>query len=97
MRIDFHPEATQELADAADWYLRQSEQTARRFAVAIENALEKIEADPLRFAIVRADCRSCSAERFPYQVVFRVDPHRISIIAVAHAKRRPGYWHERVR
>jgi hypothetical protein len=33
---------------------------------------------------------------FPYFVVFRELPSKIQIIAVAHAKRRPGYWRGRI-
>jgi toxin ParE1/3/4 len=34
--------------------------------------------------------------RFPYSIVFRERLHDIQIIAVAHAKRRPGYWSNRL-
>jgi hypothetical protein len=40
--------------------------------------------------------RRVMLHRFPYFVVFRELPHKIQIIAVAHAKRRPGYWRGRV-
>jgi plasmid stabilization system protein ParE len=95
VRIDFHPEATQELADAAEWYLNRSPRAACDFAVEIKRALDKIRDDPRRFATIGTGFRACSVERFPFQVVFRTDPHRIFVIAVAHAKRRPGYWQSR--
>jgi hypothetical protein len=34
--------------------------------------------------------------RYPYFVVFRELPRKIQIIAVAHAKRRPGFWASRL-
>jgi len=34
--------------------------------------------------------------RFPYAVVYRDQPERIEIVAVAHAARRPGYWQNRL-
>jgi hypothetical protein len=33
---------------------------------------------------------------FPYLVVYRVGAHDLLIVAVAHAKRRPGYWARRL-
>ena len=30
--------------------------------------------------------------KFPYKVVYRNQQDGIEIIAVAHGKRRPGYW-----
>ena len=34
--------------------------------------------------------------RFPYLVVYRTFDAAIQIIAIAHGRRRPGYWQERV-
>jgi hypothetical protein len=36
-------------------------------------------------------------KHFPYVVFFRIDSSAIEIVAVAHAKRRPGYWLDRRR
>jgi hypothetical protein len=35
-------------------------------------------------------------QRFPFSVVYLDDPELIAIIAVAHTKRRPGYWKGRL-
>ena len=35
-------------------------------------------------------------DRYPYFVVFRELPRKIEIIAIAHCKRRPGYWKGRI-
>jgi hypothetical protein len=34
--------------------------------------------------------------QYPYFVVFRELTREIQIIAIAHAKRRPGYWGKRL-
>lgn len=34
--------------------------------------------------------------RFPYHVVYLELPDRLQILAVAHDRRRPGYWKTRV-
>jgi len=36
-------------------------------------------------------------KHFPYVVFFRIDAAAVEIIAVAHAKRRPGYRLDRSR
>jgi plasmid stabilization system protein ParE len=95
MRIDFHPAATAELEDSADWYAERSEAAARGFAEAVDAAIAKIADNPGRFLKIDARHRACSVERYPFQVVFRDDGIRIYIVAVAHAKRRPGYWKDR--
>lgn len=95
MRISFHPEATAELEKSADWYAERSTTAARDFCVAVDIALSSIEADPERFVRIDTRHRSCSVRKFPFQIVFRRDEDRIYVIAVAHAKRRPGYWRRR--
>ncbi len=34
---------------------------------------------------------------FPYSVIFREEANSILILAIAHAKRRPGYWAKRLK
>jgi hypothetical protein len=33
---------------------------------------------------------------FPYSVIFQLEDDIILVVAVAHAKRRPGYWRKRI-
>ncbi len=33
--------------------------------------------------------------RFPYQIVYRIRPGEIVVVAIAHSRRRPGYWKSR--
>ncbi|MBC8353297.1 MAG: type II toxin-antitoxin system RelE/ParE family toxin [Planctomycetes bacterium] len=95
MRTSFHPEATAELEASADWYAERSPTTARDFCVAVDVALASIEANPERFARIDVRHRACSVQKFPFQIVFRHDQHRVHVVAIAHAKRRPGYWRNR--
>jgi len=45
---------------------------------------------------LRHGTRRHLARRFPYAVVFAERPDRLLIIAVAHCKRHPDYWRERL-
>ena len=96
MRIDFHWEATRELEESADWYKEPSRSAQRGFVLAVEEAIQKIEEDPGRFPYVDDRHQSCSVERYPFQIIFRNDDARVFILAVAHSKRRPGYWRDRL-
>ena len=95
MRIDFHPAATAELEESADWYAERSLTAAQGFALAVDAALDKIAADPRRFPKIDGRHQACSVERYPFQIIYRDDGSRIYLVAVAHAKRRPGYWKDR--
>lgn len=37
----------------------------------------------------------CLLKRFPYGIIYAQLDERILILAVAHAKRSPGYWESR--
>ena len=87
--------AREEFDEALDWYAERSTGAAIGFAAEIDAAIEKIAADPGRFPKTFADCQRCSVNRYPYCVVFYRDRDEVVIVAIAHAKRRPGYWRSR--
>jgi plasmid stabilization system protein ParE len=95
--IAFHPAADEELTAAVEWYRERSERASERFAAELFAAVEQIRCSPSIFAPFTAGTRRVPLRRFPYYLVFREGPHRIEILAVAHAKRRPGYWRTRAR
>ena len=34
-------------------------------------------------------------KKFPFRIVYRSIGDRVLVVAIAHAKRRPGYWRDR--
>ena len=95
VRIDYHPDAVHELEASANWYSARNPTAARNFTLAVDAAIQKISDDPERFLKIDERHQACSVERYPFQIVFRHMADRIVIIAVAHAKRKPGYWRAR--
>jgi len=95
MLVDFHPEATEELTESVDWYADRSSVAGRSFLVAVDVAIVSILNATKRFPHIDDLQQSCSVIGFPFQNIFRHDAERIRIVAVAHAKRRPGYWRDR--
>jgi len=43
-----------------------------------------------------ATVRSKGVTDFPYRIVYFVREDLLTILAVAHSKRRPGYWRDRI-
>jgi len=93
--IAFHPAAEEELAAAIEWYHERSERAAYMFAGEISAAVEQIRTSASMFAPFTAGTRRALLRRFPFYVVFRETSGGFEILAVAHAKRRPGYWRTR--
>ena len=93
--VDFLPAARIDFDQAFDWYSKRSQLAADRFETAVNVSLRSIAVDPERFAVVRPHYHGCRVERFPYRLIYQIEPTRILVVAVAHAKRRPGYWKHR--
>ena len=93
--VDILPEARRDFDESFDWYSERSAITAERFASAVDAALGAVGTSPERFARVDDLHRECPVKRFPFRIIYRIVAERILVVAVAHAKRRPGYWKNR--
>ena len=96
------PEAVTELADAAVWYESRSRGLAGKFLQEFETVLRLIESRPASFPRLldtspELNIRRALLPRFPYASIFIELPSEFRIVAVAHVKRRPGYWLNRIR
>lgn len=94
--VEFHPESAAEFDAAVEWYRENSEQAAAEFLREVDEAIASIAANPDRWAEHLYGTRRCVLRHFPYVVVYLLNETRVEIVAVAHGRRRPGYWAERV-
>ena len=89
-------EADAELVAAARWYENQRLGLGSEFLDAVDDAVSRVAETPLLGAAVSGvtdeSIRRRAVLRFPYHVVYIALPDRIQILAVAHDRRRPGYW-----
>ena len=81
MKAVFHPEAEQEFIEASLFYDSQK-----------KLLVEKPEIG----ARIDEIFRRMLLNRFPYVLIYSLEPERIWIVAVAHQRRRPGYWRRRI-
>lgn len=93
-RLLIAPEAEEELAEAADWYEARRAGLGVELIAIVDRAFEAIVASPLAHPTWRPDrpYRRTVLRQFPYVVFFRCDGDDVIVVAVAHARRRPGYW-----
>ena len=90
--VEYLPNARLDFDESFDWYAVKSVRAAARFAGAVEAALIRIVSNPTQFARLDEMHRECPVKNFPYRIVYRITDNRILVVAIAHAKRRPGYW-----
>jgi plasmid stabilization system protein ParE len=94
-RIVFHPEAVAEASAAFAWYSTCDASAGRAFLAELDHAVQCVLEAPDAWPLSYGKTRRCLFERFPFSLFYRVADEEIQIIAVAHAKRRPGYWRVR--
>lgn len=95
-QIVFHPEAVAEAQAAARWYRERSVSAGEAFLNELDNAVEMISASPEIGAQYVQNTRRHLFRRFPFYLVYRKVSKKLEIIAVAHGRRRPGYWKDRM-
>ncbi|MGH7566798.1 MAG: type II toxin-antitoxin system RelE/ParE family toxin [Gemmatimonadota bacterium] len=89
--------ASEEFAAAVEWYEEQLPGLGADFFDAVAETTTRIQAHPEIGAPTSAGKRTrrVLVPRFPYQVVYQPMADQIVIVAIAHLKRRPGYWTNR--
>jgi plasmid stabilization system protein ParE len=94
-------EADAEMAEAARWYETHRAGLGTEFLDAIHTAVVRIAEAPRMGSLVPGvsdqAIRRRAVRRFPYNVVYMELSDRLQILAIAHDRRRPGYWVGRLR
>jgi toxin ParE1/3/4 len=94
--IIVHPAVVDESQAAVDWYRERSLSAARAFLTELDQAISRIAERPQIWPQYTQGTQRYLLHRFPFLVIFRQTSVRIEIVAIAHARRKPGYWKERL-
>jgi len=95
MKLEFHPEAEEEFLQAALSYEAELAGLGARFDAELRAACEILSDYPDIGVQVDPDLRKLVLETFPYSLVYSHVGDTLYILAVAHERRREGYWRER--
>jgi plasmid stabilization system protein ParE len=95
-RIEFHQDAAAEYDAAFDWYLARSSLAAQKFSDELDHAVENIAKSPHRWPRHLQGSRRFLLRHFPFAIIYRELAATIQVLAVAHGRRRPGYWKKRL-
>jgi toxin ParE1/3/4 len=102
LRVHFDPAALAELHTAHVWYEAKSSGKGLEFVREVTRHIEHIEEWPeaarrVESLKTRREVRRSGLRTFPYGVVYFVTDDVLWIVAIAHGKRRPNYWRDRLR
>jgi toxin ParE1/3/4 len=100
-RGDVRTGGRSELEAAVAWYDKQADGLGLRLVLAVDGAVARIAAQPSAYPEIpgiqaRVAVRRARVRGFPYSVAFVELDDELRVIAVAHDKRRPGYWLKRL-
>ena len=97
MTLHFDTEALEEYRDAV-LYSEQRFGLGEEFVQAVETALEILSHDPEKFQAAGNDVRIFRMQRFPYYLFYHYTSatESITIYAIAHHRRKSGYWKSRL-
>jgi len=95
MTFSFHPEAEYEFLSSINYYEECEEDLGYDFSIEIYSTVQNIIDYPTAWPILEDDIRRCLTNRFPYGIIYSIEPDEIFILAVMHLHRDPEYWKHR--
>jgi plasmid stabilization system protein ParE len=95
MRIEFHPEAEEELIEGSVFYELRVSGLGSRLIDEVQQATELLAERPELGQRIDEVFHRMVLHRFPYSLIYSAEADRLWVVAVAHQSRRPGYWRDR--
>jgi plasmid stabilization system protein ParE len=95
--IRYHTAAEAELLNEITYFETQSPGLGRRFFGEIQQAEKLLAQFPALGREVRPGVRRQTLRKFQFSLIYSIEPDdSLLILAVAHHRRRPGYWISRL-
>ena len=93
--VDVLPDAEAEIREAFLWYFERSPIAADAIRTEALEAIDLLETDALMWPEDEDQIRRYILRHFPYTVFYEIDGKTVTVLAVAHQRRKPRYWRER--
>ncbi len=93
--VEILPEAEAEIREAFLWYVERSRIAADAFRTEALTIIDRLGVDALMWPEDEDAIRRHVLRHFPYTVFYEIRGNTVTVLAVAHQRRKPGYWRER--
>lgn len=97
MKLELFEEASEEVEQHRGWYRQRSETAEAAFLRELDRAVELVLEAPRRWPAYLAGTQRYVFRTFPFSLVYFVENETLNVVAIAHGKRRPGYWRKRLK
>jgi len=103
LKIKLHPEAAEELLEAAAWYDDERPGPGDEFLDEMTRWLDVIAEAPSTWPKwsdapdIVPPIRKVLTDRFPYAIAYQSESSCVWVLGFVHTSRRPFYWANRVK
>jgi toxin ParE1/3/4 len=97
LTVVFHPLAERELIESAKFYEMRATGLGADFIRQVELTVAGVAANPGAGNVLTGTIRRRLVRRFPFALLYQSEARQITVIALMHLRRRPGYWRRRLK
>jgi plasmid stabilization system protein ParE len=96
VNVRFLTLAQHEVDEAVVWIDERAEGKGILFLDELDRVVRLVKAYPLASTEIEPEIRRCLFARFPYSLIYGIEDDTIVVLAVAHSRRSPRYWIDRL-
>ena len=89
------PDAEADMREAFLWYFDKSPLAADAFGTEVDDAIDGLEETAGDWPKDEDGVRFYHLKHFPYTLRYEIDGNEVTVLAVAHQRRKPGFWERR--
>ena len=93
--VEVLPEAEAEAREAFLWYFERSPKAADAFRVGLFDAIDGLSETAKDWPEDEDGFCHYHLRHFPYTVMYEVLGRNVTVFAIAHQRKLPGYWRDR--
>jgi plasmid stabilization system protein ParE len=93
--LTIRKEAELDIDEQFDYYEEKREGLGHDYLLCIEDALDKLQRNPLVYRKIHKELRRIPIRRFPYRIFYFVQNNNVIVTAVFHARKDPTSWNGR--
>lgn len=94
--LTLRKEAEFDIDEHFNFYEEKRDGLGHDFLLCVEEALDKLQRNPVIYRKIYNDLRRMPIRRFPYRAFFFIQGQQIIVTAVFHARKDPTSWVNRI-
>lgn len=96
-KIIIKPVVYWDIQESISWYEQQVPGLGRRFLIQLEEAKNRISANPASFSFLKDPVRKCKINKFPYLILFTIQDKAVHILGITSTRRSDAFLEKRLR